>query len=107
MFVGHEETASQLFRNRGDGTFVDVARIAGVGRVAFTKGAAWGDYDNDGYPDLYVSNFAGENFLYHNERSGTFTEVAKAAGVSKPLMSFPAWFWDYDNDGWLDNVSST
>jgi hypothetical protein len=102
LFIGHEETPSQLFRNRGDGTFADVSRASGVDRVAFTKGAAWGDYDNDDYPDLYVSNFGDDNFLFHNNRDGTFTEVGKQLGVEKPLMSFPTWFWDYDNDGWLD-----
>ena len=102
VFVGHEETPAALFRNRGDGTFVDVARTAGVDRTAFTKGAAWGDYDGDGRPDLYVSNYAGDNFLYHNRGDGTFAEVAAAMGVQKPIMSFPTWFWDYDNDGRLD-----
>jgi tetratricopeptide (TPR) repeat protein len=102
VFVGHEETPSQLFRNRGDGTFEDVTRKAGVGRTAFTKGAAWGDYDNDGYTDFYVSNYGEENFLYHNRGDGTFEEVSKRLGVEKPLMSFPTWFFDYDNDGWLD-----
>lgn len=102
VFVGHEEAPSSLFHNRGDGTFVDVAAAAGVGRTAFTKGATWGDYDDDGYPDLYVSNYVGENFLYHNERNGTFTERAKTLGVDKPVMSFPTWFFDYDNDGRLD-----
>jgi hypothetical protein len=102
VFVGHEEAPSSLFRNMGNGKFVDVAKAAGVARSAFTKAAAWGDYDNDGYPDLYVSNYVGENFLYHNERNGTFTERAKALGVEKPVMSFPAWFFDYDNDGWVD-----
>jgi ASPIC/UnbV protein/VCBS repeat protein len=102
VFVGHEEAPSSLFRNMGNGTFVDVGKAAGVNRTAFTKGAAWGDYDNDGYPDLYVSNYDGENFLYHNERNGTFSERAKALGVEKPIMSFTTWFFDYDNDGWLD-----
>src|SRR6266542_2569672 len=102
VFVGHEETPSQLFRNRGDGTFEDVTRKAGVGRTAFTKGASWADYDNDGYADLYVSNYGEENFLYRNRGDGTFEEVGKRLGVEKPLMSFPTWFFDYDNDGWLD-----
>jgi ASPIC/UnbV protein/VCBS repeat protein len=102
VFVGHEEAPSALFRNMGNGTFVDVAKAAKVNRTAFTKGAAWGDYDNDGYPDLYVSNYVGENFLYHNERNGTFTERGKALGVEKPIMSFTTWFFDYNNDGWLD-----
>ena len=102
LFVGHEEAPSQLFRNKGDGTFLDVSRGSGVDKTAFTKGSTWGDYDNDGYPDLYVSNYAGENFLFHNNRDGTFVEVAKQLKVEKPIMSFPTWFWDYDNDGWLD-----
>jgi hypothetical protein len=102
VFVGHELAPSQLFRNRGDGTFEDVTARAGVGASAFTKGATWGDYDKDGFPDLYVSNFTGDNFLYHNNGDGTFTEVAAKLGVQKPLMSFPTWFFDYDNDGWPD-----
>jgi hypothetical protein len=102
LFIGHEYDQSQLFRNKGDGTFVDVSRKAGVDKVAFTKGAAWGDYDNDGYADLYVSNFGEENFLYHNNRNGTFTDVAVQLQVDKPIMSFPCWFFDYDNDGFMD-----
>ncbi|MDX2041083.1 MAG: FG-GAP-like repeat-containing protein [Acidobacteriota bacterium] len=102
VFVAHEETPSQLFRNRGNGTFEDVTRKAGVGRTAFSKGATWGDYDNDGFADLYVSNYGSENFLYRNKGDGTFEEVAGQLGVGKPLMSFPTWFFDYDNDGWLD-----
>jgi len=102
LFVGHEESPSALFRNRGDGTFEDVAHAAGVDAKAFTKGAAWGDYDGDGRPDLYVSNFGSENFLYHNQGDGTFRDVARELGVQKPIMSFPTWFWDYDNDGRLD-----
>jgi hypothetical protein len=102
LFVGHEETPSQLFRNRGDGGFEDVSKRAGVNRTAFTKGVVWGDYDNDDFPDLYVSNYGGENFLYHNQKDGTFEELGARLGVSKPLMSFPTWFFDYDNDGRLD-----
>jgi len=60
------------------------------------------DYDNDGYPDFYVSNYAGDNFLYHNNHDNTFTDVAKQAGVLGPWQSFPTWFFDYDNDGWPD-----
>jgi FG-GAP-like repeat/ASPIC and UnbV len=102
VFVGHEETPSQLFRNRGDGTFEDATQKAGVGRAAFTKGVVWGDYDNDGYPDLYVSNYGEDNFLYHNRGDGTFDEAGKRLRVEKPIMSFTTWFFDYDNDGWLD-----
>lgn len=102
VFIGHEHTPSQLFRNKGDGTFEDISTRAGVNRVAFTKGVAWGDYDDDGYPDLYVSNYGEDNFLYHNKRDGSFEEVAKQVGVEQPKWSFPTWFWDYDNDGRLD-----
>ena len=102
LFVAHEFTPSSLFRNRRDGTFEDVSARAGVDRTAFSKGVTAGDYDNDGFPDLYVSNFMGENFLFHNNGNGTFSEVAAALGVDKPLASFSTWFFDYDNDGRLD-----
>lgn len=102
LFVGNENAPGQLFRNQGDGTFIDVATTAGVDKKAFTKSAVWGDYNNDGSPDLYVSNFEGRNFLYHNNGDGTFTEAAQALDVVNPRVSFPAWFFDYDNDGWLD-----
>ncbi len=102
LYVGHEQTPSELFRNKGDGTFEEVGAKAGVDRLAFTKAVAWGDYDGDGFPDLYVSNFQEANFLYHNRGDGTFEEVASKLGVDGPLKSFPTWFWDYDNDGRLD-----
>jgi ASPIC and UnbV/FG-GAP-like repeat len=73
-----------------------------VNRRAFSKGVAAGDYDNDGYADLYVSNATGENFLYHNNHDNTFTEVAAKAGVLGPGRCFATWFFDYDNDGWPD-----
>ena len=91
---------SQLFVNEG-GKFTDVTPIAGVSNLRYCKGSAWGDYDNDGDADLYVSNYAGENRLYRND-GGAFTDVAPELGVSEPIESFAAWFWDYDNDGWLD-----
>lgn len=102
LFVANELAACQLFHNNGDGTFTDVSHSAGVDRVALSKAVVAGDYDGDGYPDFYVSNYGGENFLYHNNRNGTFTDVAKQLHVEKPIFSFPAWFFDYDNDGWLD-----
>jgi hypothetical protein len=108
LYVGNEidergePFRSQLFRNEGDGTFSDVAEAAGVLNRRFAKSVAWGDYDNDGDPDLYVSNI-GPNRLYRNEGDGTFTDVAEATGTTNPDgRSFPAWFFDYDNDGWLD-----
>ena len=93
---------SQLFENDGSGVFTDVARQAGVANMRYCKGSAWGDYDNDGDQDLYVSNYAYENRLYRNDGDGTFTDVAPELGVTEPVESFPTWFWDYDNDGWLD-----
>jgi FG-GAP-like repeat/ASPIC and UnbV len=97
--------ANFLYHNNGNGTFTNVAAQEGVelqDDFSLHKGAAWGDYDNDGYADLYVSNYGEENFLYHNRGDGTFEEVGKRLGVEKPVMSFPTWFFDYDNDGWLD-----
>jgi hypothetical protein len=113
LYVGNEASAGieatetlrapcQLFRNNGDGTFTDVAAAAGVTNDRYTKAAVWGDYDADRFPDLFVSNLGGENRLYHNERDGTFTDVAPTCGLTRPLRSFPAWFWDFDNDGNLD-----
>ena len=96
------DAPSQLFRNDGDGAFADVASQAGVTNRRYCKGSAWGDYDNDGDPDLYVSNFGRENRLYRNNGDGTFTDVASDLGVLEPVGSFATWFWDYDNDGWLD-----
>ncbi len=107
LYVGNESTPdlrapSQLFHNNGDGTFTDVAAKAGVQNVDFAKGVAWGDYDGDGWPDLYVSNLGGLNSLFHNNHDGTFTDVAVRLGVQYPIDSFPCWFWDFDNDGILD-----
>jgi tetratricopeptide (TPR) repeat protein len=102
VFVAHEETPAALFRNNHDGTFTDVAERAGVRRTAFSKGSVWGDYDNDGDPDLYVSNYGEPNFFYVNNGDGTFTERAAQLDIARPIMSFPTWFFDYDNDGWLD-----
>jgi hypothetical protein len=102
LFVGNEDAPAQLFHNRRDGTFVDIAASAGVRLTAFTKGVATGDYDNDGFPDFYVSNFRGANSLYRNNRDRTFSEVAMAAGVPGADRGFPTWFFDYDNDGWDD-----
>ncbi len=107
LYLGNESSdrlpcPSQLFRNNGDGTFTDVAATAGVTNDRFAKAVTWGDYDGDGRPDLYVSNLGGDNRLYHNRGDGTFVDVAPASGVTGPTASFPAWFWDFDNDGALD-----
>ena len=107
LYVGNEWSSalpapSQLFRNNGDGTFTDVAAAAGVTNDAVAKAVIWGDYDGDRWPDLYVSNGVGPNRLYRNNGDGTFTDVAARLGVTGPTFSFPAWFWDFDNDGALD-----
>lgn len=112
LFIGNEATPrqrfpSQLFRNNGDGTFTDVAREAGVENFRYAKGAAWGDFNNDGYADLYVSNLGAPNRLYLNQGDGTFRDVAEELGVAGPIDSFPVWFWDYNNDGQLDLFVST
>ena len=98
---------SQLFRNNGDGTFTDVAESAGVDIHTFAMGTVWGDYDNDGFPDLYVAGRS-RNALFHNNRDGTFTDVSSKVMKTRPQFPFPVWFWDFDNDGALDLfVSST
>jgi tetratricopeptide (TPR) repeat protein len=102
LFVANEESPAQLFHNRRDGTFEDVAASAGIGRTAFSKGVAAADMDNDGDVDFYVANIGGGNFFYRNDGNGTFTERAAAAGVPGPEHGFPTWFFDYDNDGWED-----
>ncbi len=115
LFVGHESGVAQgggsqpseLFVNNGDGTFREVSRAVGIGLDDFVKGSTWGDVNNDGLPDLYVSVLNGANRLYLN-LGGTsietwrFEERAAAAGVDAPLWSFPTWFWDVDQDGWDD-----
>jgi enediyne biosynthesis protein E4 len=90
-----------LFHNNHDGTFTDVTEKAGVGNDRWGFGAAVGDFDNDGWPDLYVTNF-GKNRLYRNNHDGTFTDVAEKAGVTLGNWSTGASFGDYDGDGHLD-----
>jgi tetratricopeptide (TPR) repeat protein len=102
LFIANEKSSSQLFRNRGDGTFEDISHAAGIDRTEFSKGVTAADYDNDGYVDFYVSNLASPNLLYHNNHDNTFTEIAKQAGVQAPGTGFATWFFDYDNDGWPD-----
>jgi enediyne biosynthesis protein E4 len=90
-----------LFHNNHDGTFTDVAANAGVTNDRWGYGVVVGDYDNDGWPDLYVTNY-GKNRLYHNNHDGTFTDIAEKAGVALGAWSTGATFGDYDGDGRLD-----
>ena len=94
-----------LYRNNGDGTFTDVTDQAGVPGTGYGLGCVWGDYDNDGYPDLYVTQY-GSNVLYHNNGDGTFTDVTAKAGVAGTDFGTQfhtgATFFDFDRDGWLD-----
>ena len=108
LYVGNESDAwerhpCQLYQNQGDGTFADVAPERGIDNIGFVKGVTWGDYDDDGDPDLYLSRLGQDNVLYRNEGPRElFADATVAAGVAEPQGSFPTWFWDYDNDGDLD-----
>jgi hypothetical protein len=99
LVVGNENAPLQLFLNKGDGTFTDIAEQAGVNKTGFVKAVVAGDFDNDGYPDLYVSTFRGDHFLYRNNHDRTFTDVTEQAGIARQGSTFGAWFFDYDNDG--------
>jgi len=98
---------NRLFRNNGDGTFTDVTESAGLKGIGYSMGVAVGDYDNDGYEDLYVTG-VNRNQLFHNNGDGTFTDVTEKAGVSGiipglgKVWSVTAGWFDYNNDGLLD-----
>lgn len=90
-----------LYRNNRDGTFTDVTEKAGVGAGGYGMGVAVGDYDGDGWPDLYVTQY-GRSILFHNNGNGTFTDVTEKAGVAAAGWASSAVWFDYDNDGRLD-----
>jgi hypothetical protein len=92
---------NRLYRNNGDATFTDVTERAGLQGHSYGMGVAIGDYDNDGLPDIYVTNL-GQNILYHNNGDGTFTDVTARAGVAAGGWSVGACFVDFDRDGRLD-----
>ena len=95
------KTKSQLYRNLGGGKFTEVAEKAGVSDIGWGMGVAVGDYNNDGFEDLYVTCL-GPDYLFKNNGDGTFTNVTAKAGVSDPRWSTGASFFDYDRDGDLD-----
>ena len=117
LFIGNESGAidqterldhpCELFLNKGDGTFVDIAPQLGLDVKGMIKGVSWGDINNDQLPDLYISDMTGKNRLFVN-RGGTsaddwkFEDIAAKAGAEEPVFSFPCWFWDFDNDGFED-----
>jgi hypothetical protein len=125
LFVGHETDKtrgfddaqpSQLFHNNHDGTFTEVGAANGLASLGYVKGVAWGDFNNDGRPDLYVSVKGGRNHLFRNDgpqdakhpdpAKWKFTDVTKQAGVDQQKDSFATWFFDFDNDGWPDIFSA-
>ena len=115
LFIGNEtwpddgRHACELYRNKGDGTFTECAMPCGIDVTGIVKGVTAGDYDNDGWSDIYISRFNMKNILLKNLGAGKsdkqwlqFRDVSKEAKVQEPVRSFPTWFWDFDNDGWLD-----
>jgi hypothetical protein len=121
LFVGHESTPSdphpsQLFHNNRDGTFTEVGAANGLASLGYVKGVAWGDFNNDDRPDLYISVKAGPNHLFRNDGPADakhpdpakwkFTDVTEGAGVAVQSESFATWFFDFDNDGWPDIFSA-
>ena len=117
LFLGNESSGErsdrcELFHNNRDGTFTECAVDCGVDFVGYVKGVCSADFNHDGRPDLFLSVLGGPNVLYRNDgpvatnSNGKavwkFTNVARQAGVTEPIYSFPCWFFDYDNDGWDD-----
>jgi hypothetical protein len=101
-FYARNGEHDRLYRNEGGGRFADVTEEAGVGETGLCLGVAWGDYDDDGRPDLFVVNDFGRSTLYHNEGDGRFADVTVAAGALAYGAGMSASFADYDNDGRLD-----
>jgi hypothetical protein len=109
LFVCGERQPSRLYRNKGNGTFEDVTAKAGLPTdTRYCKGAVWIDFDNDGYPDLFLNYYPDDTepqrtaHLFRNNRNGTFTDVTKEMGIDGPQQGFSCWAFDFDNDGYLD-----
>ena len=110
LFIGNEtlgdiEHKAEFYHNNQDGTFTDISKELNLSINGYVKGSAWGDYNNDGKQDLYISIMDKHNRLFRNDSTEyeiKFTDVTELAGVGEPIFSFPTWFWDFNNDGWLD-----
>ena len=114
LFIGNESIPeagsafnfpSELYHNQKDGTFKEVSKEAGLVINSFVKGSIGGDINNDGLPDLYISSLNHLNLLYLNtsDKNGLhFQDISATAGIGEPLVSFPTWMFDFNNDGWLD-----
>ncbi len=110
LFIGNEHSSAidapcQLYHNQGDGTFIELASAKGISVNDFIKACSWGDVNNDGYADLYLSSVVGDNYLFVNggpTKDFKFQNVAGALGVQEPKLSFPCWFFDFNQDGWQD-----
>jgi hypothetical protein len=116
LFIGNETTSalyphpSELYINNHDGTFTNVAHEAGCEEIGFTKGVTAADYNNDGWPDIFMSERDGHEILLKNKgvkgKIPQFENVTQAAGLGAITYTFPTWFFDYDNDGWPDIFAS-
>ena len=102
LFVSIYGDNNLLYHNMGNGSFAKVNSGEIVTDGGYAQGCAWGDYDNDGFPDLFVANYGGGNFLYHNNRDGTFTKVSSGSIFTDRGNSTGCAWGDYDNDGYLD-----
>ena len=110
LFIGNESIGntfnkSEFYHNNKDGTFTNITDKLDLKINGYIKGSAFGDINNDGKQDLYISVMDKPNILLRNDSTKNiikFTNITKSAGVEEPVYSFPTWFWDYNNDGWLD-----